>query len=66
MALPVPVTHIIFQMLAMKPIDSIIFFETPGNVNTGIEVRREDVQTMIQTQLRQTQPPPSTLPPNIA
>lgn len=61
MALPVPVTHIIFQMLAMKPIDSIIFFETPGNVLQGVEVRRQDVQNLIQQQLRQSQ---ETIPPS--
>ncbi|ASC72970.1 hypothetical protein XM38_039310 [Halomicronema hongdechloris C2206] len=52
MALPLPVTHILFQMLALKPIDSIIFFDTPGNVRKGIEVRRQDVQSLLQTQLQ--------------
>lgn len=55
MALPVPVIHIIFQMLALKPIDSIIFFETPGNLSQGIEVRRQDVQALVQVQLKQAQ-----------
>lgn len=55
MALPVPVIHIIFQMLALKPIDSLIFFETPGNVSQGIEVRRQDVQNLVQLQLQQAQ-----------
>lgn len=67
MALPVPVTHILFQMLAMKPVDSVIFFETPGNVNKGIEVRRQDVQSMIQIQLKQSQEAAGPqIPPDLA
>jgi hypothetical protein len=65
MALPVPVIHIIFQMLALKPIDSIIFFETPGNLNQGVEVRRQDVQALVQTQLQQAQENPP-IPPDLA
>ncbi|HEY9877762.1 MAG TPA: hypothetical protein V6D29_04860 [Leptolyngbyaceae cyanobacterium] len=65
MALPVPVTHIIFQMLAMKPIDSIIFFETPGNVSQGIQVHREDVESLVQFNLQQAQGN-SQIPPDLA
>lgn len=62
-ALPVPVTHILFQMLAMEGINSIIFFETPGNLTTGVEVQRQDMDELIQSHLLQKQPP---LPPDIA
>jgi hypothetical protein len=55
MALPVPVIQILFQMLAMKPIDSIIFFDTSGQPGKGIEIRRQDIQALVQTQLRQAQ-----------
>ncbi|MBD0335127.1 MAG: hypothetical protein ICV62_06545 [Cyanobacteria bacterium Co-bin13] len=65
MALPVPVIHIIFQMLALKPIDSIIFFETPGNLNQGVEVRRQDVQNLVQIQLQQAQDA-TPIPPDLA
>lgn len=65
MALPVPVTHIIFQMLAMKPIDSIIFFETPGNVSQGIQVHRQDVESLVQSNLQQAQGG-SQVPPDLA
>lgn len=65
MALPVPVIHIIFQMLALKPIDSVIFFETPGNLNQGVEVRRQDVQNLVQLQLQQAQGEPP-IPPDLA
>jgi hypothetical protein len=64
MALPVPVINILFQLLAMKPIDSLIFCETPGQLGQGIEVRRQDLEVLIQAQLAQTQPPP--VPPDMA
>ncbi|PSN18025.1 hypothetical protein C7271_14695 [filamentous cyanobacterium CCP5] len=64
MALPVPVTHILFQMLAMKPVESIIFFDTPGRLSRGIEVRRQDVQALIQAQLQQAQG--NQIPPDMA
>ncbi|MCA1994830.1 MAG: hypothetical protein LDL41_22695, partial [Coleofasciculus sp. S288] len=69
-AVLVPVTHILFHMLAIDTIHSIVFFDTPGNLATGTEVRREDLQHLIQTQLRNTRPAPrsypSNLPPDIA
>jgi hypothetical protein len=49
----IPVTHILFQMLALEGIDSIVFFDTPGNLETGTEVRREQVQNLINVYLQQ-------------
>jgi len=43
--------------------------ETPGDLTTGIEVRREDLQNLIQVQLKQTTfctNFSSQLPPDIA
>ncbi len=69
-ALPVPVTHILFQMLALDTVTSTVFFDTPGNLTAGTEVRRDDLQTLIQTQLQHSQfvprSYPSNLPPDIA
>ncbi|MGA7933170.1 MAG: hypothetical protein WCA35_06455 [Kovacikia sp.] len=66
-ALPVPVTHILFQMLAMEAVDSTIFFEVPGNVLNGTEIQREQLTQLIQTHLENKHPGAgSTLPPNIA
>lgn len=47
MALPHPVIHILFQMVAMETVDSLVFFETPGNIDAGTEVGRADVQKLI-------------------
>ncbi len=55
MALPTPVIHILFQMLAIKSLDSIIFFETPGNLNQGTEIRRQDFQALVQTHLQEAE-----------
>ncbi|NJP10131.1 MAG: hypothetical protein HC866_12155 [Leptolyngbyaceae cyanobacterium RU_5_1] len=65
-ALPIPVTHILFQMVAIEVLDSIIFFEVPGNATVGTEIRRDEVQALIQAQLRQTQTSPPSIPPDIA
>jgi hypothetical protein len=69
-ALPVPVTHILFQMVAMDRVNSIVFFETPGNLTNGTEVKRDDMQQLIQLYLQQghlTKPAQSNnLPPDIA
>ncbi len=69
-ATPVPVTHILFQMLALDAVTSIVFFDTPGNLAAGTEVRRDELQRLIQTQLRHSQSVPrsypSNLPPDIA
>ena len=46
-ALPIPVTHILFQMLAMHQADSTIFFETPGDATIGTEVQRSDLEAQI-------------------
>jgi hypothetical protein len=67
---PLPVTHILFQILALETIDSIVFFETPGSVETGTEVSREQVQKLIGFYLQQYRSHPnsnsSNLPPDIA
>jgi hypothetical protein len=65
-ALPVPVTHILFQMVAMEAIDSTVFFEIPGNSDTGTEIQRQDLNQLIQSHLQQDAPVQPPLPPNIA
>ena len=69
-AVPVAVTHILFQMLALETVTSIVFFDTPGNLAAGTEVRRDDLQRLIQNQFQQTYSAPrsypSNIPPNIA
>jgi hypothetical protein len=56
MALPVPVVHILFQLLAMKPVDSLIFCETPGQNGQRLEVRRQDLEFLVQSRLHEPSP----------
>ncbi len=69
-AVPLPVTHLLFQLTALETVDSIIFFETPGDLSNGIEIRREDIHNLVQLQLKQKPSAPgnspSQLPPDIA
>ncbi|WP_066381555.1 MULTISPECIES: hypothetical protein [unclassified Anabaena] len=61
----VPVTHILFQLVALEPVDSIVFLETPGTTTHSYEVQRSEFQKLIQKQLQQ-QRPSKNIPPNIA
>jgi hypothetical protein len=47
-----PVTHLIFQLFALQPVDSIIFMETPGNLDKGTEISRNKLQIMIEKELK--------------
>ena len=55
MAIPMPVTHILFQLMAIKTIDSLIFFSTPGNLNQGTEVHRDEFERAIQSYFQHVQ-----------
>lgn len=55
MAIPTPVTHILFQMLALKSLDSLIFFDKSGNLSQGTEIRRQDFQALVQAHLQKSQ-----------
>ena len=66
-AVGLPVTHILFQMVALENVDSTIFFEAPGNPERGTEVKRSDLQRLIQIQLQQKlSAPAANVPPNMA
>jgi hypothetical protein len=62
-AIPIPVIHILFQMLAMEPLDSIIFFEQPRDFNTGAEVTRASLLELVRISLQTVQ---SRTPTDIA
>jgi hypothetical protein len=61
----VPVTHILFQLVALEPVDSIVFLETPGETTHTLEVKRSELQNLLQKQLKQ-QRSGKDIPPNIA
>ncbi len=66
-----PVISILFQTVAIPKLDSIIFFETPGQIESATEVKKEEIQNLIHSYLQQykkTQPRSRsrTIPPNLA
>jgi len=63
MALPVPVAQLLFQLPSIEPVDSLIFLETDTR-DQAIEVRRNDIKILFQSQLTQNMKP--TVPPDIA
>jgi hypothetical protein len=63
-ALPLPVTQILFQLLAMEPIDSIVFYETTNPEQSGVEISRQMLRSAMEQQFRGKQK--SAIPPDIA
>ncbi|MGL6281274.1 MAG: hypothetical protein ACRC2J_02575 [Microcoleaceae cyanobacterium] len=51
-AVPVSVIAILFQMLAIPQLDSLLFFESGGLMDQAKEIKRVDVQRLIDEQLR--------------
>jgi non-ribosomal peptide synthetase component E (peptide arylation enzyme) len=61
-AAPLPITHILFQLLAIPELNSMIFLENPGNLTTGTEIVCDRLHELIQEQLKQL----DNIPPDIA
>ena len=67
MAIPTPVIIILFQLLALQPVTSLLFFDSPGNRKEALEIRRDDIQKLVKAQLRHYQQHQAqNIPPNIA
>jgi hypothetical protein len=62
-AIPIPTIQILFQVFSLQQVDSIIFFNQPGNITQGIEIQRRELQNSIQQQLLRLN---TTTPPHIA
>ncbi|MCU0534819.1 MAG: hypothetical protein MUD14_13080 [Hydrococcus sp. Prado102] len=66
----VPVAHLLFQLFALEGVDSLIFLETPNNLEKGIEIPRISLQQSIQQQLQRLKntpvPKSKTIPSNLA
>ena len=59
------VTHLLFQLVALKPLHSIVFLETPGIITHTVEVQRSELETLIGQQLQRFRSS-RKVPPNIA
>ncbi len=64
-ALAVPVSHILFQMIALKSVDSTVFFEKSGDYTTGTEINCQDLRHLVQNYLKQVRTN-AQVPPDIA
>jgi hypothetical protein len=72
-ATPMPVTHILFQLLALEPVDSIVFLNsnlagrnrTSGTQVREVEIKRTDLQNLVK-QVLQRNSSQAPLPPDIA
>jgi hypothetical protein len=64
-AAPIQIAHILFELVALEPVDSIVFFETPGMSTKGVEIQRTELQHLIQEKLQQKHSHPQ-IPPDIA
>ena len=64
-AAPIGVIEILFQIMALEPVDSIIFFDSPGTTTNAVEIERTRVQSMIESSLQQN-PYQTNIPPDIA
>lgn len=64
-AFPVPTIQILFQLLAMEPVDSIIFFDGIPTSNPGLkqEISRQSLRAAIGERIRSGR---VNLPPDIA
>jgi hypothetical protein len=49
----IPVIDVLFQLVALEPVDSIVFFETPGTTDNAFEVQRSHLMALIQQVLQQ-------------
>jgi hypothetical protein len=43
-------------MFAIRQVDSIILMDKPNNKTQGMEIKRKDIENMIQKQLQQVTP----------
>lgn len=53
-----PVTHIFFQLFALKTVDSLVFFEKSGEFTAGKEIKRTELENLVQQQFLKTKPSP--------
>jgi len=70
MAMPLSSIQVLFQLFAIERLDSIIFLETPGDLSTGRQIDRADLQSSIVERvqlLNQANPQTNDrIPPNLA
>ena len=61
-AMPIPVTQLLFRLFSLQQVDSIIFLDDSQNLNRGVKIERSQLMNLIQQQLEGL----NNLPPNLA
>jgi len=64
-AAPILLADILFQLVALEPVDSIVFFETLGMSTNPVEIKRTELQHLI-LELLQQKHSRTLIPPDIA
>ncbi|NJK40739.1 MAG: hypothetical protein HC934_04105 [Acaryochloridaceae cyanobacterium SU_2_1] len=55
-AVPIPIIQLLFQLLALTPVDSLLFIEALGSLDQQIEITRLALQQLIEQNLRPSPP----------
>lgn len=59
-----PVAELLLQLLSLSEVDSLIFWDTPGNLNEGAEISCQEFQNLIEENLSRLTA--ADIPPDIA
>lgn len=63
---PFPSTHLLLQLFALKPVDSLIFLDNSGNLDQGKEIQRLSLEQLITEQLKSlSSESDKQIPPNV-
>jgi hypothetical protein len=62
----IPLISLLFQLIGMEKVDSLVIFDRPGDLMSGTEIARQDLQNLIYKQLQELYPQQTNIPPDIA
>jgi hypothetical protein len=60
-AVPIPITHLLFRLFSLQQVDSLIVLDDSPNSDRGVEIRRDRLSALIQQQIQQLTQPPSNI-----
>ena len=60
-AVPMPITHLLFRLFSLRQVESLIVLDNSLNLDRGIEIRRDRLVALIQQQIKQLTQPPSNI-----
>lgn len=60
-AVPIPITHLLFRIFSLQQVDSLIVLDHSANLDRGVEIRRNRLSALINQQIQQLTQPPSNI-----